>query len=120
MTSIGTPVPSGSENSGNPGNSGTSEKKKTSKKNQDPWKLQKNISMVFANVLSRTKNDDFLQDSLEYLKDQGVLEEEKIAQAMCEESIEENLKVELSLQVYHGLTSKVFGIPDEDIELKQE
>ena len=117
MASIEAP---GSIGSRNPGNSGLSEKNKTPKMNENPWKQEKNISMVFANVLSRTKNDEFLKDSLEYLKDQGILEEEKIARAMIEQSTEENLKVDLALQVYHGLTSKVFGIPDEDIELKQE
>ncbi len=49
---------------------------------EDPWKKERSISNVFANALRRTKNDDFLSESLEVLQNAFVLQRDQINQAM--------------------------------------
>lgn len=94
---------------------------------------EKAICFVFADVFSRMKDEDLLAEGLDTLRSGGILEERQCQKAMLkylikkpnmihddpevsfdsnEDSPEEELMNDLGGQIYDGLTSKMFKIPE--------
>jgi hypothetical protein len=56
--------------------------KKIPKKVKDIWRCEKSVCCVFADVIGRTKNEDFLSTSLDKLQNSGILQTEHVETAM--------------------------------------
>lgn len=55
---------------------------KTEGHEEKDWTLEKNVCHVFADFISRSKNEGFLNNAMEILKDSNILDPNRVEKAL--------------------------------------